>query len=325
LKVAVIGGNNFGRVHLEILSTLDVDLLVYDRNEKVLSEDREKYNALPYRSMASAMEDSDVVDIVLPHYLHRETALKAMDMGKHVLIEKPIALNSHEAAEMIMKAKRTGRKLMVLENYFFEPPVRKACGLIGEGSIGELRGIRFTKIKRVDPAPWGCRQDLMGGGSFVDDGIHLADAFLNVGGDCAEVSAMRFNLRHPEMEGEDTLSATVKFASGAFGSITHSWAFDEVPSMPRLEIFGTNGWIVEMPEHRKQPRKFGNLNVNGKEIVFEPYNPFRTGIAGFLDAVSRDLDVPMPPEIALRDILFVEKAYSSSPVIHRMNGNLHRR
>ncbi|MBX8632934.1 MAG: Gfo/Idh/MocA family oxidoreductase [Candidatus Thermoplasmatota archaeon] len=319
MKVAVIGGNNFGKVHLEILSSMNVDLLVYDRNENVLSEDSKKYNAVPYSSMSKAMEDSDVVDIVLPHYLHKDTAMRALEMGKHVLVEKPIALNSSEGAEMIRKAKAVNRKFMVLENYFFEPPVKKACDLINEGRIGKVRGIRFTKIKRVDPTPWGCSQELMGGGSFVDDGIHLADAFLNVGGDCVEVSAMRFNLHHSEMAGEDTLSATVKFASGAFGSIIHSWAFDEIPSMPRLEILGTEGWITEMPEYRKQPRKFGNLMVNGKEEVFDPYNPFRIGISGFIDAVSRDESVPMPPEIALRDIVFVESAYKSSPVIHRIN------
>jgi len=155
----------------------------------------------------------------------------------------------------------------------------------------------------------------------VDDGIHLADSFLNVGGDYDEISAMRFNLARSEMEGEDTVSATVKFSSGAFGSITHSWAFDDVPPIPRLEILGTGGWISEMPERREAPRKFGNLMVNGSEISFEPYNPFMIGITGFLDAVSGDTDVPMPPEIALRDIMFVEKVYESSPVIHRLAVN----
>lgn len=318
MKVAVIGGNNFGKAHLEILSSIDVDLLVYDRSGSVLEEDRKNYNAVPYNSMLSAMEEADVVDIVLPHYLHRDVAIKAMELGKHVLMEKPIAINSLQGEEMIRKAKKTGRKFMVLENYFFEPPVKRACALIAEGKIGKVLGIKFTKIKRVDPTPWGCKQELMGGGSFVDDGIHLVDSFLNVGGDFNEVSAMRFNLSHAEMEGEDTTSATVKFSSGAFGTIVHSWAFDDVPPMPRLEILGTEGWITEMPERRDAPRKFGNLMMNGAEISFERYNPFSIGITGFLDAVSNDTDVPMSPEIALRDLMFVEKVYESSPVIHRM-------
>ena len=317
MKVAVIGGNNFGKVHLEILSSIDVDLQVYDRNEAVLEEDRKNYNAVPYRNMVEAMEDADVVDIVLPHYLHRDVAMQAMEMGKHVLMEKPIALNSSQGEELITRAKKTGCKFMVLENYFFEPPVMKARELIDEGRIGKVLGLRFTKIKRVDPTPWGCKQELMGGGSFVDDGIHLADAFLNVGGDYTDVSAMRFNLSRIEMEGEDTLSATVKFTSGAFGTITHSWAFDDVPPMPRMEILGTQGWIAEMPERRKAPRKFGDLMVNGVETVFEPYNPFKIGITGFLDAVSRDTEVPMPPETALRDLMFVEKAYRSAGTVRR--------
>ncbi len=318
MKVAVIGGNNFGRTHLEILSSLDVDLLVYDRNREVLERDRKDYGAAPYSDMLEAIRDADAVDIVLPHYMHRDVAVKALRMGKHVLTEKPIALNSREGAEMIAMAKEARRKFMVLENYFFEPPVRKACDLINEGRIGKVLLMRFTKIKRVDPTPWGCKRELMGGGAFVDDGIHLVDSFLNAGGDYAEISAVRSNLARSEMEGEDTLSALVKFTSGALGSITHSWAFDSVPSMPRLEILGTDGWIAETPAFRLPPRKFGNLMVNGKEIVFEPYNPFRTGITGFLDAIMHDTDVPMPPETALRDIVFVEKAYEASPVVHRM-------
>ncbi|MEM3852087.1 MAG: Gfo/Idh/MocA family oxidoreductase, partial [Methanomassiliicoccales archaeon] len=301
-----------------ILASLDVDLLVYDRNEKVLAEDSSDYNARPYNNMNKAIEDADVVDIVLPHYLHKETAIEALDKGKHVLIEKPIALNSMEGTEMIRKAEKAKRKFMVLENYYFEPPIRKACALVNEGKIGQMLGLRVTKIKHVDPAPWGCKKELMGGGAFVDDGIHLVDALLNIGGDYTDISAMRFNLGHPEMEGEDTLSATVRFANGAFGSITHSWAFEEVASMPRLEILGANGFILEKPEQRTKPRKFGDLIVNGREVHIEPYNPFRIGIEAFLNAVSREEDVPMPPELALRDLIFVEKVYSASPVIHRI-------
>jgi predicted dehydrogenase len=317
MKVAVIGGNNFGRVHLEILSSLDVDLLVYDRSESVLEEYRRKGSAVPYSNMTKAIEDADVVDIVLPHYMHMDVALKALEMGKHVLIEKPIGRNSREGMEMIRIAKKVRSKFMVLENYFFEPPVRKACSLIREGRIGKVLGIRFAKIKRVDPTPWGCKQELMGGGAFADDGVHLVDSFLNMGGECEQIRAMRFNLAHCEMEGEDTTLVTVEFSSGAFGSITHSWAFDNIPPVPRFEILGTDGWIAEIPSSRVAPRKFGNLVVNGNEISFETYNPFRIGIEGFLDAVNHDGDVPMPPEIALRDIMFVEKVYEASPVIYR--------
>ncbi len=318
--VAVIGGGGFGKVHLEILSRMrDVDILVFDKNNAVLREYELKYGAEPMADTVSAIREAEIVDIVLPHYLHKEVAIRSIRSGKHVVMEKPIATNSADGKEIIREAKEKHVKFMVLENYYFEKPLHAALKLIEDGRIGKPLSMRFTKIKRVHPTEWGCIPELMGGGAFVDDGIHLVDSFLNAGGEYHDIQAMRFNLSTSRMGGEDTTSVTVRFGSGAFGSLIHSWSFDLVPPIPRFEIIGTEGWIAESPATRIMPRKFGNILLNGREIGFEPYNPFEIGISGFIDSVRNETEVPMNPEIALRDLIFVERVYAASPSISRID------
>ena len=128
-----------------------------------------------YTDYDEALRDPevDIVDLLVPHHLHCEMTVKACEAGKHVSVQKPMALSLQECDRMIEAAKKAGVLLKVYENFVFYPPYVLAKKLIDEGKIGEPLSIRLKMNAgcdkygwRVDPATWAWRmqEDLSGGG-----------------------------------------------------------------------------------------------------------------------------------------------------------------
>ena len=88
----------------------------------------------------------DAVEVLTPHHLHREMTVAALEAGKHVSVQKPIALNITDAEAMIIAADRSGRLFRVIENYRYYPPLKKAKALLDAGEIGEPLSIRIKSI-----------------------------------------------------------------------------------------------------------------------------------------------------------------------------------
>jgi predicted dehydrogenase len=124
----------------------------------------------------------DMVELIVPHHLHAELTIAAAQAGKHVSVQKPMALNVAEAKAMIAAAKAAQVKLRVYENFVFYPPYRRAMELIQAGQIGEPQMIHIHlgagSQEASWPVPlgawlWRFRQKKSGGGLLVfDDGYH---------------------------------------------------------------------------------------------------------------------------------------------------------
>jgi predicted dehydrogenase len=178
-----------------------------------------------YRSYEQVLEDQEVdaVELLVPHCLHCEMTLKACEAGKHVSVQKPMAMNLAECDAMIAAAKKNNVKLKVFENFIFYPPYQFAKALLDKGEIGEAVSIRYKMnnaglgsanspidtgrakkvgadivdgIKetgwKIDPKSWLWRlnETLAGGGPFVfDDGYHKFSVIMYMLGDVEKVSA----------------------------------------------------------------------------------------------------------------------------------------
>jgi len=136
-------------------------------------------------------KDIDVIDLLVPHYLHHSMVIAACNAKKHISVQKPMAMTVAECDEMIKAAKDNGVKLKVFENFIFYPPIVKAKQLVEAGEIGDISTIRLKMVAgsnrygwKVDNATWLWRLDekTCGGGPLVfDDGYHkfsLAYHFL---------------------------------------------------------------------------------------------------------------------------------------------------
>lgn len=134
-----------------------------------------------YRDLL-ARSDVDMTEILVPHHLHATIALEAMDAGKHVSLQKPMAVSLPDADAMILRARERGVAFKVFENFVFYPPVRRAKEIIESGEIGDVVSIRVKSNVGWSPGEWEVpaaafdwRRDLArcGGGPLLfDDGHH---------------------------------------------------------------------------------------------------------------------------------------------------------
>ena len=167
----------------------------------------------------------DVVEMLTPHHLHCEMTVLACRAGKHVSVQKPMAMSLSECDQMIAAARDAGVKLKVYENFIFYPPYVKAKQLLDAGEIGEPVTIRIKMNAgsnrfgwAVDPATWAWRmqEQYSGGGELVfDDGNHkfsIARFFMG------EPESVFAYIGHTLMEGEqytDKEGKTVQFYQDA--------------------------------------------------------------------------------------------------------------
>ena len=106
-----------------------------------------------YHEMLAA-PDIDLVEILLPHHLHHQATLDAIAAGKHVSVQKPMALTVAQADEMVTAASAAGLTLKVYENFIFYPPVQRAKALIDDGEIGDPLTIRIKSNSGISPTEW---------------------------------------------------------------------------------------------------------------------------------------------------------------------------
>ncbi|MCX8179818.1 MAG: Gfo/Idh/MocA family oxidoreductase [Thermofilaceae archaeon] len=202
-----------------------------------------------YLSFEQMLSDPDVeaVAISTPHYLHFPQAISAIEAGKHVLVDKPLAVNLREADEMIRKAEHYGVKLGVVFEYRFDPIVEKLKTSIEQGKLGRLiLGEAIVEWFRTPEyysgSGWRGRWATEGGGALINQAIHTIDLLLWLMGDVEKIWALTGTFMH-DIEVEDLAVAALKFRSGAFGVIQGSTAI--YPGLPtRLEVHGTNGTAV---------------------------------------------------------------------------------
>ncbi len=147
-----------------------------------------------YRSLI-ARDDVGLVDVVTPGNTHREIVLAALEAGKHVLCEKPLANTLAEAGEMVAAAREAGTVNMVCFNYRRAPAVQLAKKLVEEGRLGEIRHWRATYLQDfiMDPSfplIWRLRKEVSGSGALGDIGAHIIDLAQFLLGPISEVVGM---------------------------------------------------------------------------------------------------------------------------------------
>ena len=191
-------------------------------------------------------EDIDAVCICTPSGQHADQAVRAARAGKHVLVEKPMALTLEDADRMIEACEQAGVQLGVVFQRRAEPLFRKVSEAIGAGDLGDLTlGVVTVPYVRdqdyYDSAGWRGTWAQDGGGAVMNQGIHLVDLLVWYFGDPAEVCSQGATL-HRDIEVEDALAASLRFESGALA--TFAATTTAAPGFPhRLEIYGTRGGI----------------------------------------------------------------------------------
>lgn len=321
MEFVVVGCRGFGRYHLDALTKTEVEVSIVERSQKVRETILQEYDILnSYASFDEALQSgAEVVDLVVPHNLHSEMAVKALNSGKHVLVEKPIANTLEDARKMVDAASAADRKLMVADQYYFDPAVTRIRDSIARNEIGNVHTIIIRDQSLRTPVSWRADIKLNGGGALMDGGIHFIDTMLNIGGEYGSLRSTVYR-GNPHGSVEDTSLTVFDFTSGARGILFYSWAYPGVLKAPSYEIAGDDGLIIE--DLGTKPKKgfrglrgmraYGDPIVNNRLLQIGDFDVFYAEIQGFIESIENKTPVPFPPELAIRDLEAVLRIYDNS-------------
>jgi predicted dehydrogenase len=201
-----------------------------------------------------AMSEVEAVVVSTPHPLHAEGAIAAARAGRHVVVEKPMAIRVEDAAAMIEAADAAGVALSVISQRRWYPAVIRMKEAIDAGRIGapglatiDVLGWRGDDYYAMDP--WRGTIEGEGGGVLVNQAVHQLDLACWLLGPAVEVDGWIANLNHPGIEVEDTAVAIARFASGAIATIALSNS--QRPGLQaRIHVHGTSGASVGVETDR---------------------------------------------------------------------------
>jgi xylose dehydrogenase (NAD/NADP) len=237
-----------------------------------------------YESYRELIDDPEVeaVYIPLPNELHKTWVLAAADAGKHVLCEKPLALDAAEARAMVAHCRARGVVLMEAFMWRHQPRTAALRRLIDEGAIGTLRLIRSSFSFPIDPGDW--RLDrARGGGALWDVGCYgVSTARLFAGSEPEEVRAVaRFGPTGVDL----SLTAALRFPGGVLGQLDCSF---EQPFRCVYEVVGSRG-VIEVPDAYLPPaRPTARLRAadSVQDLFFDGQDQYAEMVDSFALAVS---------------------------------------
>lgn len=249
LRIGIVGLGTVGRLHLKALNGLDDAQVVAVSNVRTgAGLDPTDMSCLRIYETAEELIDDPGIQVVAicsesgSHARHVQAAIRA---GKHVVVEKPIAVDPVAAADIVAAAAKTDLIVSVISQRRFEPHHQYLKKLIEDGRLGTPILVEgFTHWHRDDAyyADSAWRQSMShGGGSLMNQGTHIVDLMLWFFGEVTEIRGDFATIGH-NFDAEDTTVATMRFRSGALGVLVTSTAVPR-PSPARLDVFMSNGSI----------------------------------------------------------------------------------
>jgi UDP-N-acetylglucosamine 3-dehydrogenase len=247
VNLAFLGCGGVTRTHSRTLRRFanEVRLFYASRNSRLAQQFRERFaGAGSFGSYAEAMASAEVdtVLVATPPDSHLELTLSALEHGKHAIVEKPAFLRSTDFAAVRAAESRSGRRVLVAENYCYKPLARVLRKLIVSGSLGEVRFLQLVAVKRQAVHGWRDDVTMAGGGALFEGGVHWIDLLANLG---LRVESVQ-GFRPGDWEGpERSMVVVAQYEEGGIGTLFHSW---EVPSplkgLRLSRIYGTRGSAV---------------------------------------------------------------------------------
>jgi UDP-N-acetyl-2-amino-2-deoxyglucuronate dehydrogenase len=263
LRFGLIGCGRIAPHHVNAIRTLPAAELtaVADIIEDRAYRFADDYGADPYLNYHDLLErpDIDIVCICTPSGLHAQMAIDAANAGKHIIVEKPMALSLADADAMIAAAKANNVKLCVAFQNRYNPPIKDLRAAVESGRLGRLllgnATVRWYRAQEYYEDGWHGTLAMDGGGALMNQSIHHVDALIWLMGQPVEsVFAYTATLAH-RMEAEDTVVAAIRFSSGALASIEASTITFPTDLEGSLTLLGERGSV-----------KIGGVALNRKEF-----------------------------------------------------------
>lgn len=278
LRSAIIGCGAISKTHAEAIKDSGRLVALCDVVEERAKALSDNYGGAVYTDFETMLENEeiDVLHICLPHFLHVETAIRALEKGINVVLEKPPAMNESEFLRL--KNAADGKKLCVCFQNRFNESTKLALDFIKSGEYGRLIGARGIVTWNRDGeyysgSLWRGKKQYEGGGVLINQALHTLDLLNFFLGEPADIKSVCNNLTHPDIDVEDNVVAVIDYEDdrrAVFYATTSS------PSSPAAEItlMFENGTVTIdsstiLFKRNKGEKKFVDLNASdgvGKSV-----------------------------------------------------------
>jgi predicted dehydrogenase len=257
-------------------------------------------------------EEIDAVYIATPPHLHAEQTIAAAEAGKHIICEKPMALDAQACRRMIAACRTAGVRLSIAYYRHFYPVIGRVKQILGSGEIGkvvlaEIRAFENYRPEADDPRSWMIRKRQGGGGPLMDFGCHRIEVLLNILGAVSRARGSQGSLV-TDWDVEDTSVSILEFQNEARGMLAVSRAIEE--PQDSLDIYGSAG-SVHIPVLNR-----GSMTVvtpGGKRR--EEHPPHQNLHLPYIHAVAQafleNREPPVPGETGLRVAEITADIYNS--------------
>lgn len=268
---------------------------------------------------AAVLADPEVEAVILatPHDLHEEQIRLAVEAGKHIFCEKPLALTREGAVRAVRACESRGLILGMGHERRFEPPVAQMLAAAGDGSLGRILQIEANfshdKFLSLDPSNWRLNASHAPVAGMTATGIHLTDLAIKLLGPARDVRVVCENLASSFPQG-DTMSAHVRFKDGGTAYVSATLV---TPFISRFAVFGTQGWIdirdkahVESPDGWVVTRASTGRAIEVAQVP--PAEPVRDNLVAFARAVRGEIEYPIKGAELIENIALLEAIIASA-------------
>jgi predicted dehydrogenase len=335
IRAGIIGTGLISKNHIdgyqrlpdaEVVACCDIDA---DRVEQA----GEQYG-IPHRFTSVEkmlkLDELDCVSICTPNYDHKTSALKALKAGKHVLCEKPMAMNAREGQQMVNAAEAAGKQLQISLNFRFRPEVQFCKRVIEEGAIGTPYYGRSQSIRRRGVPSWGVfgQKKLQGGGPLIDIGVHCIDwtwylmgcprpvavsgqTYETIGATPGHIG--QFGVwDHKTYDVEDFATALVRFENGATMNVESAFCVNLDKNQMGCHVAGDKGGVSTDPV-TVQTSIAGHL-VDGtpNHLQGGKLKTHWLSVEGFVKAIAAGKEVPIPASQVLWVQKIIDAIYKSA-------------
>lgn len=348
IKVAIIGVGSIAQSHISAyLSDDRCELYAFcDIDEQRLKCIGEKHGVTHlYTDKDEMLKDCpeiDVVSVCTWNNSHAECSIAALNAGKNVLCEKPMAMNAQEAQAMKEAADRNGKLLMIgfVRRYGNDTKVIK--DFIDNGDFGDIYYTKATYLRRAGaPKGWFCNSELSGGGPLIDLGVHVIDLARYLSGGPKPVSVyaatfnklgnrehLKFNTRwgidseKAVFDVEDLATALIRFDNGMVMALEASFSLNIKEDVGTVQLFGDKAGAIIGSEIELFTEKNGYLTNTSLKCTTD--SSFMNGgmffgeIHHFLDCVCDKVDCISPAQEGVLLMKILDAAYKSARLGHEV-------
>ena len=250
LGFGIIGTGSIANFHANCIEKIDnANLLgVYSKSQARANQVAENFNCPVFWDMEKLLfnPNIDIICVCNESGLHYVTIDKIAKSGKHILCEKQLETSIEKIDKIAAIVKSSGIQLGCVFQNRENPEYKKLKSYISTGTLGKIllcqTSINWYRPPSYYKGSWRGTHSLDGGAALINQGIHTIDLMLDIMGDVNEISAFVDTLHH-EIEGEDIAVATLKFKSGALGTLSGGTAL--FPGEPEsISVYGTKGNII---------------------------------------------------------------------------------